>query len=405
MTRSFVVCLIAFAAAGDAVAQLPSKQPPISSLPPSVISGASVLSGVDLPPGQVMAPRILGPNGEPTLTEQLTQFDPATLEVRRERDHVRLWAGRVMLKDFGGSYDDANATAQLFRDLKVNAKGTVGPAGVFEYWLSDGKAPFGPTHTRQVVPFGASRLKAERVAGNWSLTDGRIILANFGQSEADAKQALAVSRHYEFNQLGVVGQPIPTLHYYLRDPAAAPAVGLVNPAAGGSATPDAVPVQRGLSLPEVGVVGARTPLNWRQLDIRRDRNSWKLMSGKDVFADFGSSEREGRDVMVALQQFRCTEYCWVGSSGFGFFLSAGRAPQGPTLGTGAKTFRPELLSVRPLNGSWIVGEGFQPVFEFGQDEVTARSALAAIKHYQFDAVVPLGSGTRLGGLRLLVRAR
>ena len=51
----------------------------------------------------------------------------------------------------------------------------------------------------------------------------------------------------------------------------------------------------------------------------RENNAWRLVSGKQVVADFAQSEREGRQVQLLLQQFHCTEYCAVGTSGFGFF--------------------------------------------------------------------------------------
>src|SRR5207248_1360046 len=121
-----------------------------------------------------------------------------------------------------------------------------------------------------------------------------------------------------------------------------------------SVPPSQSPMLRGLSLPDVGVVGTRVPLDWRHLDVVCENNAWRLVSGKEVVADFAQSEREGRQVQLLLQQFHCTEYCAVGTSGFGFFLMGGRAPQGSLVGLNAHPIRPEGLTVRPLNGSWTV---------------------------------------------------
>jgi hypothetical protein len=421
MDRRCASLLVSLFAAVPAVAQTVPSPPPttgtpgaITSLPPSVIAGATALNGVDLPSGQLMAPRLLGPNGEAPLTEHLTQFDPAKLEVRRDanRSRVQLWSGRVLVKDFGQSLDDANTALRLFRDLHVNARGTVGAAGAFEYWLANGEAPV-PAGNRQVVPFHADRLKAGKVAGQWSLTDGQIVLANFGAAEADARQALAVARKYQFNQLGVVGQPLPTFKYLLHDPneetgSRVSGFGIREEAGQRGLSETRAPgpeTRRLMSLPDVGVVGTRMPVDWRRLDVLREDNHWRLVAGKQVVADFGQSEREGRQVQQLLQQFRCTEYCAVGTSGFGFFLAGGRAPQGPLIGLNAHPIRPESLNVRSENGSWAVCENMRPLADFGPNEVEARQALAALKHFQFDAVLPLGSGQHLGGLKLFVKSR
>src|SRR4051794_29838854 len=149
MDRRSASLLVSLFAAVPAVAQtVPTPSPVngtpgvITSLPPSVIAGATALKGVDLPDGRLMTPRLLGPNGEVPVTETLTQFDPEKLEVRRDngRNRVQLWSGRVMVKDFGPSFDDANAALRLFRDLHVSARGTVGAPGAFEYWLANGEA-------------------------------------------------------------------------------------------------------------------------------------------------------------------------------------------------------------------------------------------------------------------------
>ena len=73
------------------------------------------------------------------------------------------------------------------------------------------------------------------------------------------------------------------------------------------------------------------------------------------------------------------------------------------IGLNPHPIRPESLSVRTQNGAWLLCENLRPLADFGANEVEARQALAALKHYQFDTMVPLGS--HLGDLRLFVKAR
>ena len=93
----------------------------------------------------------------------------------------------------------------------------------------------------------------------------------------------------------------------------------------------------------------------------------------------------------------------VGASGFGFFLSHGRAPRGTTVGLTTRPLRAEALNVRQVDGAWAVCENTRPVVAF-TDGDEARTALAAIKHFQFDAECAVGNG-HLGNVDLFVKMR
>ena len=49
------------------------------------------------------------------------------------------------------------------------------------------------------------------------LSDGRRKLFNFGPHEADARAALEVLRRYEFNEVGFIGSPGPSMSYLLKN--------------------------------------------------------------------------------------------------------------------------------------------------------------------------------------------
>jgi hypothetical protein len=323
-------------------------------------------------------------------------------DLKRERNQWQLWAGTQLLKDFGTAENQAYEALQVFRDLRVNARGSVG--GVFEYYLTDGQAPSAITRHRQVLSFEPASLRVEQFNGQWVLRDARLILYNFGPSRAEALQALAVCKQYGFNQLGYVGHPTPAIKYLLRDQNHTLAAG-PEPVVPASARMKVAETPRPrLLLPDVGDVGDRLPLDTRRMDLRREGSGWVLYAGKQPVGRFGPAERAGRATAEALERFRVTELCRVGDSGFGFFLSNGRAPQGGTVGLSTKLLRVEKLAVQSVNGVWAVCEGTRPVLLFGDRPDDARIALAAIMHFKFDEVVTVGGG-HLGNVHLFVKSR
>jgi hypothetical protein len=396
---------------------LPREPTPVRQLPDEVLRQIYPRPGVkpsDPPPLLGLAPGPVPPPAQPLASPKTEvapapavpqRFDNSSLRVKREGGSWQLWAGSLLLKDFGPSEADAREAVQVFRDLRVNSRGSVG--GVFEFWLADGEAPSAFTRFRQVVPFDPRSLRVERFNGQWVLRDARIILYNFGPSETDARQALAVCQRYSFNQLGCVGHPTPSLKYLMRDPnPQLPPVRPTNEVVPASAKMQASEAPRvPLVLPNAGAVGERVPLDSRRLDLRRETGEWVLYAGRVPLGRFGANEREARSTLEVLQQFRVTELCRVGESGFCFFLSNGRAPRGGSIvGLPARPLRPERLSVRQVGGNWVLSEDSRTLWSFGARAEDAQHALAAVRHYGFDYAVPLGGG-RLGDIYLLVKDR
>jgi hypothetical protein len=340
---------------------------------------------------------------DPMQIDPPTKFDPATLQLKRNGTQWQLWAGNSILKDFGPAESDANEALRVFRELKFDAHGSVG--GVFEYFLTEGKAPTATLRQKQVVPFDLGSLRVEQMNGQWVLRDVRTIVYNFGQSQNEARQALAICRQYGFNQVGVIGYPTPTLKYLLKDPHPPMAFSNYQPVVPASAQMQgSEQARRQLYVPGVGAVGSLQPIEFRRLDVRRDNGEWVMVQGNAVIAHFGNQEREAHAALEMLQTFRCTDLCQFGSSGFGFYLTNGRPPQGSTVGRYMKTMRGEKLNVRNLNGAWTICDDARPIFRFNDEESAARQALAAIRHFQFDSYCSVGGGP-LGDSYLMLHSR
>jgi hypothetical protein len=380
-----------------------AQQPSISQLPNLNRVNASPEPPGRLPPlSPSPAPLPQNAPGAPQPASE--KFDTSSLRLIIDDGKWQLWAGNLLLKDFGASEREASDALQVFRDLRVNSHGTIG--GVFDYWLTDGEAPSAVMRHKTVVPFDPHTLRVDLLSGQWVLRDAHVVLYNFGRSKDDALNALAVCQRYVFDQLGYVGHPTPSLKYLMKDP--------TERAPAPPAAPNMMPVSAAMQanelphlrlvLPGAGDIGDRVPFDGRRLDLRREGGDWVLYAGRAAVGHFGSAERDARMAMETLEQFRVTELCRVGETGFGFFLVNGRPPQGGVIGTGAKPMRTDLLNVRQVAGAWSVCEGSRTLFDFGDKADDARHVLAAIREYHFDHVALVGNG-RLGNVYLFVRTR
>src|SRR5439155_21020781 len=63
-----------------------------------------------------------------------------------------------------------------------------------------------------------ANLRVERAQGFWVVREPVRVLFNFGSSKTDANQALAVLRRYGFNQVGLVGQAVPSMLVFATRP-------------------------------------------------------------------------------------------------------------------------------------------------------------------------------------------
>jgi hypothetical protein len=386
---------------------------------------------------------VLAPTDEPARTtdippvETLTTFDSRLAELRWDGNRWQLWAGDVWLKDFGKHESEAREALRLVRELRLTQHGSIGtPQPVVEYWLAGGHAPQGPSASLRTFPFEPANLHVDPIQGQWCLRDRQRISFMFTKAE-EARQALAVIRHYGFKRVGYLGQYPPAMMYFLgpedggagaESPRNAPShqppkppgtSGLLHShssqaeATGqhNDITPAALPSGRqstASSLPPPGqpVIGDRVPFDWRQVQIRKHKQDWKLASGSYTLADFGPNERDARQALNAVQHYRFTEHCLIGRTtpSFAYFLVNGQEPRGLIFGVSDTPFEWELLSVRQLGGAFVISDGIRVLLNFGDKDDDAKQALQVIRRYQFDHLCHIGSpGTP--GMTFLVRTR
>ncbi|MFL5339881.1 MAG: hypothetical protein ACJ8F7_07000 [Gemmataceae bacterium] len=338
----------------------------------------------------------LEPKRAPTL-ENHVRFDPLSVELRHESNRWQLWAGHDLLKDFGTNREHANDARRLIADLQLTEHTTIGtPEPAMEYWLTNGKAPAPPTTPRQILSIDPSTLKVDRQEGNYCVRDARQVLFQFGTAD-EARVALAAFQQYGFNEIGLIGSPVPSMVYLVNNP---------NPRTARSRPeevfkPRVLPTQAGrhpLTLPKLGTVGERMPIDPMRADLYHAADGWHLMAGPHDLGNVGSSDYLARVSLRTLQQYPLTEYDRVG--GIGFYLSRGQAPLGVPLGVRSAHFDPKSLAVKPQGDQLALTDGRQTVATFPQTQAAdAKQALQVLQHFGFD------TQCEIGGLRYLARER
>lgn len=159
-----------------------------------------------------------------------------------------------------------------------------------------------PQHA--AVDFNPDQVEARNVQGQWVVAAGSLLLGNFGDSEADARDAVRVIKHYRFDKHCAVGPPQPAMEYWLVN-GQAPA----GPIEG----EDAI------------------PFNPANTIVKQINGSWKIVDGDHWMLDFGSDENMARVALETLRKFGFEFMCFVGKPArkMCYFRTGGAAPKPP----------------------------------------------------------------------------
>src|SRR5205807_8532615 len=85
--------------------------------------------------------------------------------------------------------------------------------------------------------------------------------------------------------------------------------------------------------------------DYRRVEVRRDKNEWKLVCGSHVLANFGANQLDAQLAWNTIQHYRFTEHCWIGKPApvFSYFLVGGQAPRGLKFGILTQPLRPDAV--------------------------------------------------------------
>jgi hypothetical protein len=399
----------------------PAKLPSIKDLKP--IAAPAVGTAVAKPPDKL--PSVTLPSASPSLTT----FQPLQVQVRWVNGNWEIKSGNVCLKDFGKKEHEAREAMNIIRRLNLTQRGTIGtPMPIMEYWLADGKAPRAFGSGLRLTPIDRSSVRVEAIQNHWCVRDNQRLLFNFGSQEQDARQALDVIQKYGFNQIGYVGSPTPSMIYFVtshsgigtgsslqslhaskfgttkEEKVVVPAAGTVvpenEPKKGPAAEMNPLLLQQAqllakgmqqLAPPPIGGV-TRLRFEGRQMQVKRDKNEWKIFAGQHVLANFGTNAAQARDALSLLQHYHCNEQCLIGLPvpTFSYFLASGRAPIGLHHDLKGRSFQPDMVAVRQHQNSWYVCEDTKPLLFFGDRKQDAQELVEAIQRHHFDYISQFG---------------
>jgi hypothetical protein len=146
-------------------------------------------------------------------------------------------------------------------------------------------------------------------------------------------------------------------------------------------------------------------IDWRQAQVQKDNNVWKLTADGHEVAKF-SSERDAHLALSTLLYYHFTERESVGSPKphFSYFLVDGQVPRGPMIGVHCELFQPERLHVVQVGDRWTISNGERVVLSFDDKQDEARHVLDVIQHNKCDRLCRIGQTDEFG-LTFLARSR
>ena len=158
--------------------------------------------------------------------EDCVSFNPATATVANMQNNWLIVDGNHSMFSFGANQAEARQALAIIKHYGMNQSCFVGrPGPSFTYMLVSGRAPSGSMAGEDCLSFNTASASVAFINNDWKIVDGSHWMFSFGANQAEARQALAVIKKYNFNSSCFVGRPGPSFTYMKASAAAAfPAV-------------------------------------------------------------------------------------------------------------------------------------------------------------------------------------
>ena len=142
-----------------------------------------------------------------------------------------------------------------------------------------------PPIKEDCVSFNPRTAEVKQINGSWKIVDGSHWLFDFGNKSDEAKQALAIIKHYRMNQSCFVGRPDPSFQYML---------------VSGRAPQGSYPGEDCVSF------------NPRTAEVKQINGRWKIVDGSHWIFDFGNKRDEAELALLIIKKYGFTKSCFVG---------------------------------------------------------------------------------------------
>jgi hypothetical protein len=135
------------------------------------------------------------------------------------------------------------------------------------------------------IKFDPGAAAVQQANGNWKVVVGGMWLLDFGNSESEAREALAIIKHYRMDKQCFVGRPDPSMEYYLvKDKAPT----------GYYSGEDCIGFDPGV------------------IEVKEINGRWKIVEGNSWLLDFENKEDEARHAYRIITYFKFRKICFVG---------------------------------------------------------------------------------------------
>lgn len=135
-----------------------------------------------------------------TATTAHVQFDPRQLVIRQIQNRWKLYAGNLVVADFGMDFNGAEEAVRLLRSHDCNEYCLIGqPTSSFSYFLAHGSAPRGIRLSLEGIHFRPDKITVRQSPAGWNVCEGERTLFQFGNRQADAAELAAAIRQHRFD--------------------------------------------------------------------------------------------------------------------------------------------------------------------------------------------------------------
>lgn len=149
-----------------------------------------------------------------SVREDCVGFNPRTTRLTKISNHWKIVDGNHWMFDFGNNKAEAEKTLNIIKHYGMTKSCFVGrPQASFKYMRVNDKAPSGSFSGEDCISFNPNTIAVKKVNGRWKIVDGNHYMFDFGNKEAEAKQAFAIIKKYGFTKSCFVGRPNPSFEY------------------------------------------------------------------------------------------------------------------------------------------------------------------------------------------------
>lgn len=142
-------------------------------------------------------------------------IDPMNLQVRQVAGNWTIVDDAQLVLDFGASKPNADRAKDIIARYWFDRICYFGrPHPPMTYFTVNGHAPSGAMAGEDAIAFDLAGVVAQQLRGSWIVTDGLSRLLDFGNSKADALQAVTIIKRYGFTHQCFVGRPNAQMMYF-----------------------------------------------------------------------------------------------------------------------------------------------------------------------------------------------